>query len=102
MLKKNYLDILINSHFLFPSKVFNQLTFTCTYPEDAVPCTHAQDFYYLNSHIEAADPEVHFLDEQDIERAAPLVAAETYGRRIEKPVREYQPVRRRFDFDNRK
>jgi len=41
--------------------VFNQLTFTCTYPEDAVPCVHATEFYYLNSHIEAADPEVHFF-----------------------------------------
>ncbi|GFX04437.1 chitin-binding type-2 domain-containing protein [Trichonephila clavipes] len=51
--------------------VFNQLTFTCTYAEDAVPCVHAQDFYYLNSHIESDDPEIHFLDDQDVQRAAP-------------------------------
>ncbi|XP_035231692.1 U-scoloptoxin(01)-Cw1a-like [Stegodyphus dumicola] len=79
--------------------VFNQLTFTCTYPEDAVPCVNAQDFYYLNTHVEAADPDVHFLDDQDIQRAAPLIAGEPYSRRVEKPVAGYQPVRRRFDFE---
>ncbi|CAL1290724.1 unnamed protein product [Larinioides sclopetarius] len=79
--------------------VFNQLTFTCTYPEDAVPCIHAQDFYYLNSHIETDDPEIHFLDDQDVQRAAPLIGAEAYSRRVEKPVPHYQPVRRRFDFE---
>ncbi|XP_071036182.1 U-scoloptoxin(01)-Er1a [Parasteatoda tepidariorum] len=79
--------------------VFNQLTFTCTYPEDAVPCMHAQDFYYLNSHVEAADPEVHFLDDQDIQRAAPLMGPDVFSRRVEKPVQHYEPVRRRFDFE---
>ncbi|XP_054719819.1 U-scoloptoxin(01)-Cw1a-like [Uloborus diversus] len=82
--------------------VFNQLTFTCTYPEDAVPCIHAQDFYYLNAHVEAADPEVHFLDDQDVQRAAPLIEPELYGRRVVKPVAQYQPVRRRFDFDSKR
>ncbi|GFS42302.1 chitin-binding type-2 domain-containing protein [Nephila pilipes] len=81
--------------------VFNQLTFTCTYPEDAVPCVHAQDFYYLNSHIESDDPEIHFLDDQDVQRAAPLIGAEPYSRRVEKPIPQYQPVRRRFDFEKR-
>ncbi|PRD34783.1 UNVERIFIED_CONTAM: hypothetical protein NCL1_13585 [Trichonephila clavipes] len=82
--------------------VFNQLTFTCTYAEDAVPCVHAQDFYYLNSHIESDDPEIHFLDDQDVQRAAPLIGAETYSRRVEKPVPHYQPVRRRFNFEKKK
>ncbi|GFR06735.1 chitin-binding type-2 domain-containing protein [Trichonephila clavata] len=82
--------------------IFNQLTFTCTYPDDAVPCVHAQDFYYLNSHIESDDPEIHFLDDQDVQRAAPLIGADTYSRRVEKPVAHYQPVRRRFDFEKRK
>lgn len=87
-------------HNNFPSQVFNQLTFTCTYPEDAVPCIHAQDFYYLNSHVDAADPEVHFLDDQDVQRAAPLMDPESYSRRVEKPTyQHYQPIRR-FNFDN--
>ncbi|GIY38455.1 chitin-binding type-2 domain-containing protein [Caerostris extrusa] len=81
--------------------VFNQLTFTCTYPEDAVPCIHAQDFYYLNSHIQTDDPEIHFLDDQDVQRAAPLIGAEAYSRRVEKPIPGYQPVRRRFDFEKK-
>uniref|UniRef100_A0A4V2H8N0 U92-Liphistoxin-Lth1a_1 n=1 Tax=Liphistius thaleban TaxID=1905330 RepID=A0A4V2H8N0_9ARAC len=77
--------------------VFNQLTFTCTHPEDSVPCIHAQDFYYLNSHLEAADPEVHFLNDQDIQRAAPLIQSDLYNRRVESPQRFFNPVRR-LDF----
>uniref|UniRef100_A0A4Q8K6M6 U83-Liphistoxin-Lth1a_1 n=1 Tax=Liphistius thaleban TaxID=1905330 RepID=A0A4Q8K6M6_9ARAC len=52
--------------------VFNQLTFSCAYPEEAVPCPNARDFYYLNQNL-GAGPNVPFLTEQDVARAAPLI-----------------------------
>lgn len=58
-------------HFCF--QVFNQLSFTCAMPEDAVPCTESPNFYYLNDNLKLGDPKVAFLDEQDIQRAAPYV-----------------------------
>ncbi|KAL1415117.1 hypothetical protein MTO96_006908 [Rhipicephalus appendiculatus] len=51
--------------------VFNQLSLTCAYEEDAVPCQNAKDFYYLNANI--GDPTAEFLSDNDIQRAAPLV-----------------------------
>ncbi|XP_013791037.1 uncharacterized protein LOC106474887 [Limulus polyphemus] len=35
--------------------VFDQLTFTCTYPEAALPCKQAKDYYYLNDNIGLED-----------------------------------------------
>lgn len=49
--------------------VFNQFSFTCSYPEDAVPCGSARDFFYLNANI-GAGPNVPFHNEQDVARAA--------------------------------
>lgn len=53
--------------------VFNQLTFTCAMPEDSVPCPEASSFFYLNDNLRLGDPKVPFLDDQDIQRAAPLI-----------------------------
>ncbi|XP_035206697.1 U-scoloptoxin(01)-Er1a-like [Stegodyphus dumicola] len=53
--------------------VFNQLTFTCSMPEDSVPCPEAPNFFYLNDNLRLGDPNVPFLAEQDIQRAAPLI-----------------------------
>lgn len=49
--------------------VFNQFSFTCSYPEDAVPCASARDFFYLNANL-GAGPNVPFHNEQDVARAA--------------------------------
>ncbi|KAK8782984.1 hypothetical protein V5799_015675 [Amblyomma americanum] len=51
--------------------MFNQLSLTCAYEDDAVPCENAKDFYYLNANI--GDPKAEFLSDNDIQRAAPLV-----------------------------
>ncbi|GFS42314.1 chitin-binding type-2 domain-containing protein [Nephila pilipes] len=53
--------------------IFNQLTFTCSYPEEAIPCNKAPDFFYLNGNMQQGDPEVPFLNEQDVQNAAPLI-----------------------------
>lgn len=59
--------------------MFNQLTFTCSMPEDSVPCSDAPSFFYLNDNLRLGDPKVPFLDDQDIQRAAPLI--QSYGAR---------------------
>lgn len=49
--------------------VFNQFSFTCSYPEDAVPCGSSRDFWYLNANLYAG-PNVPFHNDQDVARAA--------------------------------
>ncbi|GFX04440.1 chitin-binding type-2 domain-containing protein [Trichonephila clavipes] len=61
--------------------MFNQLSFTCSMPEDAVPCPEAPNFFYLNDNLRLGDPKVAFLDDQDIQRAAPLI--QSYGARFQ-------------------
>lgn len=53
--------------------VFNQLTFTCSFPEEAIPCDKAPDFFYLNSNVLQGDPEVPFLQDQDVQNAAEFI-----------------------------
>ena len=60
--------------------MFNQLTFTCAMPEDAVPCSEAPSFFYLNDNLILGDPKKAFLDDQDIQRAAPLI--QSYAAKI--------------------
>ncbi|GIY38450.1 chitin-binding type-2 domain-containing protein [Caerostris extrusa] len=50
--------------------VFNQLTFTCSYPEEAIPCDKAPDFFYLNGNVQRGDPEVPFLNDQDVQKCS--------------------------------
>lgn len=47
--------------------MFDQLTLTCTYPDDAVPCSNAPDFYTVNDNIGQKD--ALFLTEDDMGRA---------------------------------
>ncbi|XP_054721125.1 uncharacterized protein LOC129230730 [Uloborus diversus] len=53
--------------------VFNQLTMTCSYPEEAIPCDRAPDFFYLNGNVQQGDPEVPFLQDQDVQNAAAFI-----------------------------
>lgn len=47
--------------------VFNQLSFTCAFPEEAIPCQSSADFFYLNSYIGVENAP--FLSDDDIRRA---------------------------------
>ncbi|XP_022652942.1 uncharacterized protein LOC111270705 isoform X2 [Varroa jacobsoni] len=51
--------------------MFNQLSLTCTYEEDSVPCQNAPDFFYVNENIGLED--AHFLSDNDIKKVAPLL-----------------------------
>ncbi|XP_064487302.1 uncharacterized protein LOC135399380 [Ornithodoros turicata] len=51
--------------------IFNQLTLTCGYPEESVPCINAPDFFYVNDNIGIEQAE--FLSEGDVERASQLI-----------------------------
>lgn len=53
--------------------LFNQLTLTCADPEDSVPCPDAPSFYNINDRINAGDPKLYFLNDDDIQRAEPLL-----------------------------
>ncbi|GIY01995.1 chitin-binding type-2 domain-containing protein [Caerostris darwini] len=55
------------SFFCGNQTVFNQLTLTCAFPEDAVPCQNARDFYYVNDNIGIED--ALFLRDEDVARA---------------------------------
>ncbi|KFM82445.1 hypothetical protein X975_10986, partial [Stegodyphus mimosarum] len=54
--------------------VFNQLTLSCADPEEAVPCPEAGSFYSINDRINAEDPELYFLTEEDIVKAEALLS----------------------------
>lgn len=51
--------------------VFNQFSMTCAFPEDAVPCRNAPDFYYLNDKL--GQEKVFLHDDSDVQRALPLI-----------------------------
>ncbi|XP_067119897.1 U-scoloptoxin(01)-Cw1a-like [Centruroides vittatus] len=55
------------SFFCGNQTVFNQLSLTCAFPEDAVPCSDAKDFYYVNDNI--GDENALFLTDNDVEKA---------------------------------
>lgn len=77
----------------FILQVFNQLSFTCSMPEDAVPCPEAPNFFYLNDNLRLGDPKVAFLEDQDIARAAPLI--QSYGARLSAAAPQPQQPNRR-------
>ncbi|XP_003747843.1 uncharacterized protein LOC100899344 [Galendromus occidentalis] len=58
------------SFFCGNQTVFDQLTLTCSHPEEAVPCPNAPDFFYVNDKFGVE--EAPFLMDTDVERAAPL------------------------------
>lgn len=47
--------------------MFNQLTLTCSRPEDSVPCRNAPVFYYVNDNIGYQDTP--FLYDDDVSNA---------------------------------
>ncbi|XP_076308530.1 U-scoloptoxin(01)-Cw1a-like [Tachypleus tridentatus] len=59
------------SFFCGNQTVFNQLSLTCTFPNDAVPCTEASDFYYLNENIGIKDAP--FFTDEDIIKGAKAI-----------------------------
>jgi len=55
------------SFFCGNQTVFNQLSFTCAWPEEAVNCQNAPEFFYLNDRLGVKDAK--FLTDDDVERA---------------------------------
>lgn len=47
--------------------MFDQLTLTCTYPDDAVPCASAPDFYAVNDNI--GNEDALFLTDEEMGKA---------------------------------
>ncbi|KAM7289943.1 uncharacterized protein LOC121048213 [Ixodes scapularis] len=66
------------SFFCGNQTVFNQLTLTCAFPEEAVPCSNARDFYYVNDNIGVEDAP--FLTDDDVARGQALYSG--YGARL--------------------
>lgn len=60
------------SFFCGNQTVFNQLTLTCAFPEEAVPCQNARDFFYVNDNIGIED--ALFLRDEDVARAQQLIS----------------------------
>ncbi len=77
---------------LWPNNFAIKLTFTCDFAEEAVPCENAQDFFYLNERL--GDPKALFHTENDIERAAPLIAARKGVSYQQRPVQQPRPAPR--------
>ncbi|CAN8015425.1 unnamed protein product, partial [Ixodes persulcatus] len=59
------------SFFCGNQTVFNQLSLTCSFPEESVPCSNAPDFFYINDNLGREDTLLHSDD--DLQRAAPLI-----------------------------
>ncbi|OQR74152.1 cuticular protein-like [Tropilaelaps mercedesae] len=51
--------------------MFDQLSLTCAFEEESVPCQDAPDFFQVNGNMGIQD--VPFLSDNDVEKAAPLV-----------------------------
>ncbi|XP_076369489.1 uncharacterized protein LOC143256287 [Tachypleus tridentatus] len=60
------------SFFCGNQTIFNQMSFTCAFPEEAVPCRYAPDFYYLNNNIGVENAP--FLTDEDIARAYAVIS----------------------------
>ncbi|XP_064487304.1 uncharacterized protein LOC135399412 [Ornithodoros turicata] len=58
------------SFFCGNQTVFNQLTLTCAFPEEAVPCGNAPDFFYVNDNI--GIPDAPFLTDADVQKGVQL------------------------------
>ncbi|XP_064459975.1 uncharacterized protein LOC135370203 [Ornithodoros turicata] len=49
-------QFVLHAAYLCPNEtVFNQLSLTCAYPGEALPCERAPEYYYINSHVVPAD-----------------------------------------------
>ncbi|XP_013793864.1 uncharacterized protein LOC106477891, partial [Limulus polyphemus] len=60
------------SFFCGNQTIFNQMSFTCAFPDEAVPCNYAPDFYYLNNNIGVE--KAPFLTDEDIARAYAVIS----------------------------
>ncbi|CAN7938596.1 unnamed protein product, partial [Ixodes hexagonus] len=70
--------------------VFDQLTLTCMYPDDAVPCTSAPDFYAVNDNIGHRD--ALFLTDEEVGRAEQWYEEEVVDNRVrEEAARHARP-----------
>ncbi|XP_076315772.1 uncharacterized protein LOC143228393 [Tachypleus tridentatus] len=68
------------SFFCGNQTVFNQLTLTCVFQEEAIPCANAPDFYFVNDNIGIED--ALFLTDDDVQGANQLIGG--YGSRVQK------------------
>lgn len=59
--------------------MFNQLTLTCTRPEDSVPCRNAPTFFYVNDNIGIHDQP--FLYDDDVSSADQFI----HTNKVEEP-----------------
>jgi len=49
-------QFVLHAAYLCPNEtVFNQLSLTCTYANEALPCARAPEYYYINSHVVPAE-----------------------------------------------
>ncbi|KAK8772329.1 hypothetical protein V5799_024427 [Amblyomma americanum] len=49
-------QFVLHAAYLCPNEtVFNQLSLTCAYAHEALPCRRAPEYYYINSHVVPAD-----------------------------------------------
>ncbi|XP_003740819.1 uncharacterized protein LOC100898776 [Galendromus occidentalis] len=51
--------------------IFDQLSLSCSYPEDSIPCENSPDFFYLNDNFGSEGPSV---TDEDLARVQTLVA----------------------------
>lgn len=65
------LDVEQHSFICGNQTMFDQLSMTCSFPENAVSCKSAPDFYYLNERL--GEEKALFHDDSDIQRAYPLI-----------------------------
>ncbi|XP_075732627.1 U-scoloptoxin(01)-Cw1a-like [Rhipicephalus microplus] len=69
------------SFFCGNQTIFNQLSLTCTYPEDAVPCRQAPNFFYLNDRIGIENALLHTDTDIGLGSAAAFGARRSGGSR---------------------
>ncbi|KAM7282941.1 uncharacterized protein ISCGN_000138 [Ixodes scapularis] len=69
--------------------MFNQLTLTCTRPEDSVPCRNAPAFFYVNDNIGIEDQP--FLYDDDVSNADQFIQTN----KINTPGNVHVPTKRR-------
>jgi len=67
------------SFFCGNQTVFNQLTLTCAFEEESIPCASASSFFYLNQKI--GQPNVFFHDDNDIAQGYALYPSYRGGKK---------------------
>lgn len=73
---------LYNNHWSFMcgnQTIFNQVSLSCSHPEDSVPCENAKDFYHVNDYF--GDVTAPSVKEADLNQAQEMVS-KAYGSRL--------------------